>query len=296
MAETTSTRSAKSVKRRNRLPRLRPWVQTLFLSVWLAPISYVHGIPGCVLHCYACPLASFACPIGVAAQFSAMHALPLMVFGAVVLAGSLVGSLVCGWACPFGFIQDLLGRIRSVKFRLPAWTGYFRYVVLLVAVVAVPYFWGTGHSLFICRICPSGALEGGVGQIIYRAATGQHIYWPSAAKWAILAAFVVAAIVTYRPWCKVFCPLGGVLALFNRISVFHMRYESSACTECNTCRSRCMLGVNVDQSANSASCIRCLECTKCGAIQPAVGFGRRPKDAKDQLDQSRAATPDQKRV
>ena len=45
-----------------KLKRLRPWVQTGFLAVWLAPVGqWLHGIPGCVFHCYSCPLSSFAC-------------------------------------------------------------------------------------------------------------------------------------------------------------------------------------------------------------------------------------------
>ena len=52
-----------------KLKRLRPWVQTGFLVVWLAPVGqWLHGIPSCVFHCYSCPLSSFACPIGVAAN------------------------------------------------------------------------------------------------------------------------------------------------------------------------------------------------------------------------------------
>ncbi len=56
-----------------RLTRLRPWVQTGFLAVWLAPLGrWLHGIPGCVFHCYSCPLSSFACPVGVAANYAAL--------------------------------------------------------------------------------------------------------------------------------------------------------------------------------------------------------------------------------
>jgi ferredoxin-type protein NapH len=86
----------------------------------------------------------------------------------------------------------------------------------------------------------------------------------------ILAAFLIAALVIHRPWCKIFCPLGGFLALFNRVSLFHLRFKSSECTECNLCRSRCDMGVKLDLQANAADCIRCLECTTCGALVPAL--------------------------
>jgi polyferredoxin len=62
--------------------------------------------------------------------------------------------------------------------------------------------------------------------------------------------------------------LGGLLALFNRFSLFHLRFKPSECVECNLCRSRCPMGVNVDQKVNVSGCVRCLECSTCGALEP----------------------------
>src|SRR5512137_2589992 len=119
-----------------KLMRIRPWVQTLFLGVWLAPVGkWLHSLPGCVFHCYSCPLSSFACPIGVLANYAALapvaFEVPYLLLGILLVVGAVSGSLACGWACPFGFLQDLLAKIPTPKFRLPTWTGYFRYVVLV---------------------------------------------------------------------------------------------------------------------------------------------------------------------
>ena len=87
------------------LPR-RHWVQAGFLLVWLGPLGLrMHNVCGPVFHCYACPLASFACPIGVMAQFSALHVIPFLAIGTVLTVGALFGSLICGWVCPFGLLQ-----------------------------------------------------------------------------------------------------------------------------------------------------------------------------------------------
>jgi len=183
------------------------------------------------------------------------------------------GSLVCGWACPFGFVQDLLGRITIRKVALPRWMSYTRYAVLLGLVLLLPLILGfkgipyEDQVISICRLCPAGALEAGLPNAAQSVMAGNG--WPmSWFKSLILVAFLTSAIFINRPWCRIFCPLGGLLALFNRFSLFHLRFNPKECVECNLCRSRCQMGVKVDQKVNVSGCIRCLECATCGALEP----------------------------
>jgi polyferredoxin len=268
-----------------KLSRLRPWVQTGFLGVWLAPVGrWLHGIPGCVFHCYSCPLSAFACPVGVAANYAALlpvvWEVPYLLIGLLVFVGAASGSLVCGWACPFGFLQDLLGKIVPRKISLPGWVGYFRYVVLVGLVILLPVILGFRGIPFekqvisICRLCPAGALEAGLPYSVQSFMAG-HGWVMSWTKSLILLAFLAAALFVHRPWCRMFCPLGGFLALFNRFSLFHLRYNPKECVECNLCRSRCSMGVKVDQKVNVSGCIRCLECTTCGAIEPCFALPKK---------------------
>jgi len=97
----------------------------------------------------------------------------------------------------------------------------------------------------------------------------------SGLKTGILISFFAAALFIHRPWCRIFCPLGGFLAMFNRVSLFHLRYNPKECVECNLCRSRCSMGVKVDQKVNVSGCIRCLECTTCGAIEPCFALPKK---------------------
>jgi len=130
----------KSIPLTSRLARWRVWVQATFLVAWLDPLMIrMHTVCSPVFHCYSCPLALFACPIGVMANFSALHIFPFLAVGTLVIIGALFGSFICGWVCPFGFLQDLIGRIPTRKFELPGWMGYTRYVVLVVCVLAIPY-------------------------------------------------------------------------------------------------------------------------------------------------------------
>ncbi len=277
------------------LLRWRPWVQTAFLFVWLAPLAWINenlgrigrSLPSCVFHCYyagggLCPMASFSCPVGIVAQFCALGVVPLLAVGVVTLTAALVGSLVCGWACPFGFLQDLLSRVPVPKLTVPPWMSNLRYIVLALLVVALPYIFGLAGTPYdeqkatICAWCPAGALEAGVPSTVQGLVQGRPELMLSVKKWIVLGVFVVGSMFIFRPWCTILCPLGAYLAMFNRLSLFRLRFAADRCTECNLCRSRCSCGVKVEEAANAHRCIRCLECTACGAIRPTL-LDRRPK-------------------
>jgi polyferredoxin len=182
------------------------------------------------------------------------------------------GSFICGWACPFGFLQDLAARVPTPKLRLPAFLGWFRYAVLLGLVLAVPYLYGEGHALFFCRVCPAGALEGAVPFVASQAIAGKEIICPSAAKIAVLAVFLVAIFFTYRPWCSVFCPLGAIFSLCNRLSFFFVRFQPDQCSGCDLCRDLCHQRGPWQQRAGDLRCIRCLDCMRCRALSAGTVF------------------------
>ena len=97
-------------------------------------------VPG--LNCYSCPAASGACPIGSFQSVvgSSKFNFSYYVTGTLILLGVLLGRFVCGFLCPFGWLQELLHKIPGKKLstkRLKALT-YVKYFVLLFAVVVLP--------------------------------------------------------------------------------------------------------------------------------------------------------------
>lgn len=72
-------------------------------------------VPG--LNCYSCPAASGACPIGSFQSVvgSSKFNFSYYVTGALILLGVLLGRFVCGFLCPFGWLQELLHKIPGKK-------------------------------------------------------------------------------------------------------------------------------------------------------------------------------------
>lgn len=217
------------------------------------------------LNCYSCPGALGACPIGSFQSLasSASRQVSLYVLGFITAVGAVSGRLVCGWLCPFGAVQDLLGK-RAARRRLPAVVTGLRYLVL-VLTVALPFIVRTpyGSEPYFCKyVCPTGTLEAGIPLAIanpgIRAALGLLFSW----KAAVLAAFVIASLLIYRPFCRTTCPLGALYGLFNGVALSRIEYRKNACSACGACSAVCPVGLDVPATPNSPDCIRCLECTR----------------------------------
>ena len=82
--------------------------------IYQGPLKQV-CVPG--LNCYSCPGAVGACPIGSLQSFldARTFRFPYYVVGLLLFFGALLGRAVCGFLCPFGWIQELLGRIPFYK-------------------------------------------------------------------------------------------------------------------------------------------------------------------------------------
>ena len=276
------------------LARFRGWIQagaTLLTNIHLP--NFLKGglyqgkgkavcVPG--LNCYSCPAASGACPIGAfqAVVGSSKFRFSYYITGFLILLGVLLGRVICGFLCPFGWFQELLHKIPTKKLstkKLKPLT-YLKYVVLLVMVVLLPVLvtnqLGMGDPFFCKYLCPQGVLEGAIPLSLanagIRAALGSLFTW----KFIVLLTVIVLSIVFYRPFCKWLCPLGAFYALLNKVSLFQMQVDQSKCVSCGKCAKVCKMDVDVTKSPNHTECIRCGMCIRAcptDAVSFRYGFG-----------------------
>lgn len=227
-------------------------------------------LPG--LNCYSCPGALGSCPIGALQSSFGSRAgkFSFYVVGLLIFLGSLLGRFVCGWLCPFGFIQDMLSKIpfpHKIKtFKGDKLLRYLKYVILAVFVILLPMLvvdaTGLGEPWFCKYICPAGTLEGGIPLALLNNAIRGAIGWLYTWKIVILAVTVLLSIVIYRPFCKYICPLGAIYALFNKVSVFKLIFDESKCIHCKKCSAECKMNVDPTKESNHSECIRCGVCVK----------------------------------
>ena len=276
------------------MARFRGWIQagaTLLTNLHLP--NFLKGglyqgagktvcVPG--LNCYSCPAAAGACPIGAyqAVVGSSKFRFSYYITGFLLLVGVLLGRFLCGFLCPFGWVQELLHKIPTKKHstkKLKPLT-YLKYAVLVGMVCLMPALLvndvGMGDPFFCKYLCPQGVLEGAIPLSLVhsgiRAALGALFTW----KCSILLGVVVLSVVFYRPFCKWLCPLGAIYALLNKVSLFQMKVDKRKCISCGKCAQACKMDVDVTQTPNHTECIRCGMCVRAcptNAVRFRCGFG-----------------------
>jgi len=227
---------------------------------------------GCVpfLNCHACPFAVASCPIGTLQNFASLRQIPYLLMGYLGMIGVFFGRAACGWLCPFGWVQDMLYKIKTRKFQIPKSLTRLKYIFLVVFAIALPFF--TGVHWF-SRICPWGTIIAGIPWVLWNPvdpAFGWPVIEPGAVGWlyilkiSVLVGFLALFVLTKRPFCRTTCPLGAIYALFNRRSLMQMRAEKQDnCARCGVCRDVCPVDIQIFDDPGSPECIRCLECTRC---------------------------------
>lgn len=186
-----------------------------------------------------------------------IHESAVVLMGGVFLLALLFGPVFCGWICPLGTVQELVGRIgkklfrrkynRLIPSRIDSLARYLRYVVLawviymtaatgtLIFAEYDPYF--TLFNLWSDEVALSGVV--------------------------ILAIVLLASLFVERPFCKYACPYGAVLGLTNLFRVFGIRRSASTCINCKACDRSCPMNIQVSTAGvvRHHQCISCLECT-----------------------------------
>lgn len=260
----------------------RFWVQALWAFTTNAHVQgFLNGriykgalknicVPG--LNCYSCPGALGACPIGAmqAVAGSTKYGFSMYVLGFLVFTGLLLGRFVCGWLCPFGWIQELLHKIPVKKRKVPALVNnclkWVKYALLLLAVLILPIAltdrFGLSTPYFCKYICPAGTLEGGLPLLLLNEPLRDAIGFLFSWKMGILIAVILLSLIIFRPFCRWLCPLGAFYSILNPIGFYRYQVNQDKCTHCGQCERACKMDINPCKTPNSPECIRCGACRK----------------------------------
>ena len=239
-------------------------------------------MPG--FNCYSCPGAAGACPLGSIqnALASSGHNAGWYVLGIILLFGVMLGRTICGWLCPLGLIQELLGKIPTPKLRKSRVTralSWLKYVLLAVFAAALPLWYGLRYDLplpaFCKYICPAGTFEGAMGLLsnTMPANTGYFAMLGIlfTRKFVIMLVIALTCVFCYRSFCRFICPLGAIYGLFNRFNVIGVKVDQNRCNHCGACVRSCGMDVRCVGDHECINCGKCMDVCRQGAISVKAG-------------------------
>jgi len=218
-----------------------------------------------VLNCHSCPFALTACPVGMIQQFLALGlkrglAGALYILGLIGIPAVFLGRFLCGWVCPFGFLQELLHQRKS-KIKFPENLNFIKYILLFGFVFLFPFIFmkrsGIGAPGFCKYICPAGTFEAGIWGLLQ----GFGKISPALIlKIIILTSVIFFSMRIFRFFCRL-CPLGLLLGFFNKVSFLQLR-KGRVCKNCESCKKICPMDIDLPSNLTSVNCIRCLKCVR----------------------------------
>ena len=184
-------------------------------------------------------------------------------FAALALVGS---KLICGWACPFGSLQELIYHLpilrKLKKRRVPFTVSNTIRGLLFVAMLLVLF----------------GIVGGRDGFVIYHYVNPFNLFNFDIETISVGATIVLALVVSfgfYRPFCQFVCPFGLLSWFLERVSIFRVKIDRGRCIQCGACIRACPLDAAKDRVAGKVLPADCFSCARCLNVCPtdAIHYG-----------------------
>ncbi len=253
--------------------QIKRYISQLFflISANLGVLGLKTGFCYPFFYCNGCPASTSSCPIRAieVGLFEGKLKWKILIFPFVIIGfiGITTGRAMCGWACPIGLLQRATGKVnRKIKTKVPFlskidhskidhYLRYTKYVVFVALVILTPIF----IAYMFTDICPVGILTGTFAVL----GLNPGVYKPSEyflPAFIVFILFVILILIVERGWCRYFCPVGAMLAPFNKVSFLHVDVDIENCIHCNACSDVCPMGIDVPNMNRDPECILCGKC------------------------------------
>lgn len=222
----------------------------------------------------------------------------------------LVGRVYCSVICPLGILQDVIAWISGQRKKMKYRFSYspelkvLRYGVLGVFIAA--FLAGAGS--LVALLAPYSAYgriashlfaplyRWGNNGLAYLAERADSYAFYGVEVWLKSLPTLLIAVVTLiflavlawrngRTYCNTICPVGTILSLFARFSLFRPVLDGEKCKQCSLCSRRCKAACidyknqRIDYS-RCVACMDCLEVCKHDALHLEWRFKRRSTPVK----------------
>jgi ferredoxin len=176
----------------------------------------------------------------------------------IVLA--VIGNkMICGWACPFGALEELIYSVpvfkKIKKRKLPfALTNTIR-----------------GGLFVVMLLFLFGIAGGRKGMVIYHYVNPFNLFNLDFETVSILLTIILALLgsfIIYRPFCQLICPFGFISWFAELFSITRIRIDKQKCTKCGVCMAACPLTAAEGRVYGKILPTDCFSCARCLNVCP----------------------------
>ena len=232
----------------------------------------------------------------------AVLALNVGIIAFLVILTLLFGRIYCSVICPLGVFQDIIswfaGKQRKNRFHYSPALSWLRYVVLIVFIATM----AAGLASWAALIAPYSAYgrmastlfaplyQWGNNLLAYLAERADSYAFYSTEVWLKGISTITVAIITFivlfilawrngRTYCNTVCPVGTVLGLLSRFSLFRPIIDTDKCNGCQSCARNCKASC-IDAKNHTIDYSRCVTCMDCieKCSQNAIHYLPRTRD------------------
>jgi polyferredoxin/formate hydrogenlyase subunit 6/NADH:ubiquinone oxidoreductase subunit I len=273
-----------------RLTRARVLSQVTFfalfmLAIWSTWTSRIGGYP-------VSRLLEMDPLVMLSTVLATGHVYKLLGWGLLIVALTfLFGRAFCNWICPYGALHQFVGWLFDVRPTSQRIAHnryhplqYLKYVILIVFLVmasmgalqiglldpivimyrGVSTFFAPASDMAVAQL--GNMVEGaGAGASLVDAlkfAPGVESRIFVGSFWIALIFLVFLALNLWKPrfFCRFVCPLGALLGVIARGSLFRINRMVDRCTDCNLCLTRCEGAADPHSKVRVAECFSCMNC------------------------------------
>lgn len=207
-----------------------------------------------------------------------------VIIGVLIVFTLLFGRFYCSSLCPLGVFQDIVARV-SALFKSKKGRRYnyskpnkFRYITLII----VTLFFIAGTALPLIYLDPYSIWGRTANQAVGNTLLNNYVHYSVYTIITILLTLSIVVIFSAfrgRLYCNTICPVGAILGLFSKYSLYKPTFDSEKCVKCKkclySCKSECIdLESQQVDTSRCVLCFNCMEVCKFGAIS----FERVTKD------------------
>jgi len=207
-------------------------------------------------------------------------------FIVVLLLTFLFGRVYCSFLCPLGVLQDVIHfftkRYKKSKiYRYRKAQNVLRYSILGLTIIFLLF-----GSILLVNLLDPYSLFGKIGSNIFRPVyylgnnilagilenMGIYAIYPVKLKsysWVVfgytfsILYFIGWLVYKYgRLYCNTVCPVGALLGLVSRFSIFKIKLNESLCNSCGACGAKCKAQC-IDTKNKKVDFSRCVGCMNC---------------------------------